>query len=177
MPNRHPFLDLILPNAILPQMRHGPDHSHDPHLPDAMLSEITARLGPHPALPAVAMLLAADHDCRGDRFQAAIAHLDLAETRLKLDLPSGAPALQTALGAIVGRYREHVADNARLNHIPCRSWFVFIFRSCQSSAVSAIEIGEGEPSVTGPSAIRPGACKARRACRRSGSCHWRPARA
>src|SRR5689334_17775317 len=101
MPNRnHPFLDLILPNAILPQMRHGPDHSHDPHLPDAMLNEIIARVGQHPALPAVAMLLAADHDCRGDRFQAAIAQLALAETRLKLDLPSGAPALQTALGAI-----------------------------------------------------------------------------
>jgi hypothetical protein len=115
MPTRsNPFLDLILPNALLPQMRHGPDHSHDPHLPDDMLSQMMAKLGPHPALPAVAMLLAADHDCRQDHFQAAIAQLELAETRLKLDLPPDAPALQAALGAIAMAHDEAaIRDSGR----------------------------------------------------------------
>jgi hypothetical protein len=101
MPNsRHPFLDLVLPNALVPHMRQGPDHSHDPRPPDGMLAEITAQFGAHPALPAVAMLLAADHDCRADRFDAAMVQLGLSETRLWLDLPPAAPALQAALGAI-----------------------------------------------------------------------------
>ncbi len=98
--SRHHFLDLLLPNALAPRMPHGPDHSHDPRLPDSMLEEIVAQFGPHPALPAVTMLLAADHDCRADRYSAAVAQLGLAETRLRLDLPPAAPALQAALGAI-----------------------------------------------------------------------------
>lgn len=101
MPNtRHPFLDLVLPNALAPQMRHGADHSHDPRPPDSMLEEAIAQFGPHPALPALAMLLGADHDCRIDHFTAAAARLGLAETRLRLDLPAESPALQAALGAI-----------------------------------------------------------------------------
>ncbi len=98
--SRHPFLDLVLPNALAPHMHHGPDHSHDPRPPDSMLEEVIAQFGPHPALPAVAMLLAADHDCRADHYTAALAQLGLAETRLRLDLPPTAPALQAALGAI-----------------------------------------------------------------------------
>jgi hypothetical protein len=97
---RHPFLDLVLPNALAPQLQHGPDHSHDPRPPDTMLEDILAQFGPHPALPALAMLLAADHDCRADHYKAALTQLGLAETRLRLDLPATAPALQAALGAI-----------------------------------------------------------------------------
>ncbi len=111
---RHPFLDLVLPNALAPHMRHGPDHSHDPRPPESMLEEVVAQFGPHPALPAVAMLLGADHDCRADHYDAALAWLGLAETRLRLDLPPEAPALQAALGAIaMAREEASRHDSAR----------------------------------------------------------------
>lgn len=112
MPDRaHPFLDLVLNDALAPRLRAWHDHSHDPRPPDNMIEQLMRVIGPHKALPAMAMLLAADHDCREDRYDAAMAQLEVAETRLKLDLPADSPALQAALGAIAMAHEEAAAQD------------------------------------------------------------------
>lgn len=102
MPNKqptteHPFLDLFAA-AMTPWMPLGPSHEKDP-----------PRLKPLPGFtpPELRALLdhfvAADNDLRENRFTAAVRHLDLAETRIRLaqrDERAPNPAYEAALSDI-----------------------------------------------------------------------------
>ncbi len=102
---QHPFLDLVAA-ALAPWMSTGADHSKDPP-PLPPLPGFT----PPEVKSLVELFVAADHDLREDRFTAASANLDVAETRLKLAMkqPGGSgPALDAALRD-VGLAREAIA--------------------------------------------------------------------
>jgi hypothetical protein len=98
--SQHPFLDLFAA-SMAPWMARGGDHSKDPPpLPAGVMPGLTS-----PELRSlVELFVAADHDMRDDRYDAALRNLELAETRIRLAMShaggKGPPGYEAALGDI-----------------------------------------------------------------------------
>ena len=110
--SNHPFVDLVFPGALMPQLGFRPGHEEDP--PPLLPAEAPAR--DSQALAVVAMLCAADRDCREDRWAAAEAQLGLAETQLQMAWQHGSPvtpAMEAMLVEIRLARQEVAQHNCR----------------------------------------------------------------